>query len=91
MLIFPMKAKWFVTLLGGIQIVAMLNAGVAGAGVAYLAHLGGLASGFVFLFVWTRWQQKKWKKRSPKNGRNLRLVVNNERDDENSDGPRYWN
>jgi membrane associated rhomboid family serine protease len=42
----PMKVKYFVALLG---VMAFLSAtGAAGSGVAHLAHLGGMAVGFLF-------------------------------------------
>lgn len=45
--IFPIKAKWLVTIIG---VFALLSAvGDARDGVAHLAHLGGLVSGFVYL------------------------------------------
>ena len=55
MLIFPpvvLKAKWFVLLYGGIELIA----GVTGtaAGVAHFAHLGGMLFGFVLLQYWRR-------------------------------------
>lgn len=61
MFIFPMKAKFFVLLLGVIELITLLNVGVAGGSVANLAHLGGLVSGFLFLFCWTRSQRKNWR------------------------------
>ena len=95
MMIFPMKAKYFVALLGLIELVTLVNMGVAGGEVANLAHLGGLVSGFLFLFFWTRHKQKSWrtghglnKKGRKKN--KLRLVVDND-DDDGGDGPKYWN
>ncbi len=52
-LFFPpvaLKAKWFVLILGGIE----LWAGVTGsdAGVAHFAHLGGMLFGFLLLLYW---------------------------------------
>ncbi len=52
-LIFPpvaLKAKWFVLILGAIE----LWAGVTGseAGVAHFAHLGGMLFGFLLLLYW---------------------------------------
>ena len=46
--IFPVKAKWLVAFL---FVLSLLNAfdGSQGGGVAHLAHLGGLATGFVYL------------------------------------------
>ena len=52
--IFPlfisMKVKWVVVLLGGINLLFGLTTAGAASGVAYVAHLGGLAAGGVFLY-----------------------------------------
>ncbi len=53
MLIFPpvvLKAKWFLLIYGGIELLA----GVTGtqAGVAHFAHLGGMLFGFILLWYW---------------------------------------
>lgn len=47
----PMKAKYFVFLVGGIELLF----GVTGtqAGVAHFAHLGGMAAGFLLILYWT--------------------------------------
>lgn len=92
MAIFPMKAKIFVTILGAIEVVSMLTAGVTGGEVANLAHLGGLLTGYLTLLVWTRIQQSQWKKTAKKKGAGkLRLVVDNEKPTRDDDGPKYWN
>jgi membrane associated rhomboid family serine protease len=43
----PVKAKWFVGFLGFINVYAMVSG--RGGSTAYWAHLGGLATGFVYL------------------------------------------
>lgn len=94
MMIFPMKAKYFVMILGAIEAVNLLNSGVAGSQVANLAHLGGLVSGYLFLITYTKFKQGKWRKQSGgRGGRGLKLVVNNDPKDkkDKGDGPRYWN
>lgn len=45
--IIPMKAKWFVVLMGGIEFLASLSE--PGSGVSHLAHLGGMLFGFLYL------------------------------------------
>ncbi len=45
--LFPVPAKWFVGVLGLFTLFATLGSG--GGGVAHWAHLGGLATGFIFL------------------------------------------
>ncbi len=93
MMVFPMKAKFFVIILGAMEVVTLLNSGIGGSEVANLAHLGGIAAGYIFLKSYTAFQQSKWRKQSGGRGRGLRLVVNNDRKEEkkDGDGPKYWN
>lgn len=91
MMVFPMRAKYFVMILGAVEVATLMNNGIGGGEVANLAHLGGLASGFLFLKGYTRLQQRRWRKQSDRRGRGLKLVVNNDRKDEKGSGPRYWN
>lgn len=90
MMVFPMRAKYFVIILGAVEAVTLLNNGMT-SDVANLAHLGGIASGFLFLRGYTWVQQRQWRKKSDKRGRGLKLVVNNDKKDEKGGGPRYWN
>lgn len=90
-MVFPMKARYFVMILGFIQISSLLTTGVVGGEVAHLAHLGGILSGIIYIFFWgiykTRVQESKTKKKT-----NLRLIVNNEEQDASKKrDPRYWN
>jgi membrane associated rhomboid family serine protease len=90
MMMFPMKAKYFVLIIGLVELVTLLNSGFS-SGVANLAHLGGIVAGFLMLKYWTDWKQNQRRKKSPAaRGRKLKLVVDNERDDKKT-GPRYWN
>ncbi len=92
MMVFPMKAKYFVMILGGVEVLSLLTSGVTGGEVAYLAHLGGLVSGYLTLLVWTRIQQSQWRKTSKKKGTGrLRLVVDNKPTKDQNEGPKYWN
>ncbi len=85
-MLFPMKAKFFVLLMGFIEFANMVTSQSSGSEVAYLAHLGGLVSGFIFIWV------QKWRSQGPrkgsggKKGRHLQLVVDNAKG-----GPKYWN
>jgi len=94
--VFPMKAKFFIMIMAGIEIVTLLNEGMASNPVANLAHIGGMIAGFLYLVVWTKYLQSRWRKGSKAHkakaraGRNLRLVVNN-KDKEDPDDPKYWN
>lgn len=47
--VIPMKVKWMVTLLVGLNLVAGMAPGGNAGGVAYLAHLGGLAAAWLYL------------------------------------------
>lgn len=89
-MLFPMKTKWFVALMGVIQLASMMTSSVSGGEVAYLAHLGGLAAGYICLKGKNLFERNEWKRRQKAKGkgRNLRLVVDNEKDDK---PPKYWN
>lgn len=90
-MVFPMKAKYFVMILGGIEVLNLLNSGMSGQ-VSNLAHLLGLITGFTYLMFWTRLKGKKLRKSTKKHGRKLRLVVDNERENFDDDKPpKYWN
>ncbi|MFP5519341.1 MAG: rhomboid family intramembrane serine protease [Bdellovibrionia bacterium] len=89
-MLFPMKTKFFVLIMGLVQIASMMTSSVAGGEVAYLAHLGGLVAGFILLKGRGYYMERESKKRVAKKGRNLRLVVDNEKKDADK-GPRYWN
>ena len=54
-LIFPpvsMKAKWFVLIFGGIELITGIT-GVGG-GIAHFAHLGGLIFGYLLIMYWKK-------------------------------------
>lgn len=91
--VFPMKAKFFIMVIGGIEVISLLSGGMGGGKVANLAHIGGLVTGYIYLLLWTRWQQNRWRgAKNSKARRNLRLVVNNTDEKKGSDdGPKYWN
>ena len=88
MMLFPMKAKFFVLILGAVEVMTILTNGVGGGEVANLAHLGGLVSGYLTLLIATSWKQAQTRKKAKKKGGGLRLVVDNEK---SKDEPRYWN
>ena len=86
MMLFPMKAKHFVWIIGLVELATLLDNGMT-SGVANLAHLGGIAAGYLFLQFWTKWRFRFQRSgTSVRRGRKLKLVVNNERNP-----PRYWN
>ncbi len=96
-LLFPMQARYFVMLLGAIELVSSVF--YSRSGVAHLAHLGGMGAGFLFLVSMAAWRKRakqraakdyvsaERKKRLKKAG-HLRLVPGSEEDD---DDPKTWN
>ncbi len=85
--VFPMKAKYFVILMGLIQFASFLTTRFDGGEVAYLAHLGGLAAGGILLLIKRMGRGGQGRVgRSPKKQGKLRLIVNNDQK-----GPKYWN
>lgn len=94
MLLFPMKAKYFVMLLGGIEVFNLLKDGLQ-SGVSNLCHIGGLIVGYLYLTIWTRRKRNSSQGGTKGLGRKkgkgkLRLVIDNEVSPKD-DGPRYWN
>lgn len=92
MMLFPMKAKFFTLIIGFVELVTLLDSGM-GSQVANLAHLGGIAVGFVFLSIVARMRARSGADGS-KRGRRLKLVVNNDsqiKKPDDSNGPKYWN
>jgi membrane associated rhomboid family serine protease len=49
-IIFPIKAKWLVLILGGIAFYSSIAA--TGSSIAHVAHLGGMLCGFIYLKGW---------------------------------------
>ncbi|MES3036513.1 MAG: rhomboid family intramembrane serine protease, partial [Bdellovibrionota bacterium] len=90
MMLFPMKAKYFVALMGFVQLASMMTSSMVGSEVAYLAHLGGLVVGYIQIVIMDKLQGRQMASRKKKT-RNLRLIVNNEEPKENPKDPRYWN
>jgi membrane associated rhomboid family serine protease len=46
-MIIPIKAKWFVAIMGAIEFVSSFS--TPGSGVSHVAHLGGMLFGFLYL------------------------------------------
>lgn len=91
MMLFPMKARYFVMIIGAVELVTLLDSGM-GSKVANLAHLGGILIGYLFLLFVAR-MRARGTGASAKRGRRLKLVVNNERNEppDPRSGPKYWN
>lgn len=90
MMMFPMKARYFVMIIGALEFFTLMSSGF-GSGVANMAHLGGLISGFLFLAFYSKWKGRRLRKKTHRHGRRLKLVVDNDNTDDPKNGPRYWN
>jgi membrane associated rhomboid family serine protease len=53
----PIKAKWFVLIYGGIELMMAIR-NSAGDSVAHFAHLGGAITGFIIVFIWNKTNRK---------------------------------
>lgn len=86
MMLFPMKAKYFILLLALVEVFTLINSGFGGA-VNNTAHLGGFVVGLLYIFIdryMGKVKQKRWLK---KPGHKLKLVVDNE--DKKDKGPTF--
>ena len=100
-MIFPMKARYFVMILGAVELVSSVF--YSGAGVAHTAHLGGMATGFMFLAGLARWRQrvrgdlvsgheKELRRRRLEKAKHLKLVgTQGSSDDDDDAPPGTWN
>jgi membrane associated rhomboid family serine protease len=100
-MIFPMKAKYFVMILGGVLLLSMLSN--AEAGVAHAAHLGGLVAGIFLLAGMAAWKRRargddgrkaaareaKERKERLEKASHLKLVKGDPAKDEGG-GPKIW-
>jgi len=105
MLLFPMKAKYFVWILMGLELMTSVFSGRGG--LSSIAHLGGMIAGF--LYLWGRTLSELAKKRKlaggPPKGKkrrkpsqHLKLIINNEQglpessedDAEEGRDPKTW-
>ncbi|MSR36118.1 MAG: rhomboid family intramembrane serine protease [Gemmatimonadetes bacterium] len=76
--IFPVQAKW---LMAGLFVITVVSAfGGGGDGIAHMAHLGGLVTGFVYLKAGWRPSEKlaAFKQRSARAARRLAIVPRDE-------------
>lgn len=96
--LFPMKAKYFVLLMAGIELVMGIEANPRD-NVAHFAHIGGMAVGALYIYLkyvkgplFGRGQSKKDAERD-KLRRQFRLIVNQDDEENKQDGggPSYWN
>jgi membrane associated rhomboid family serine protease len=62
MMLFPMKAKHFIWVLAAVEFLTGLFSGTPGAALSSVAHLGGMAGGFAYLYgrgAWLVWKRKR--------------------------------
>ncbi|MGZ3694546.1 MAG: rhomboid family intramembrane serine protease [Bdellovibrionota bacterium] len=93
-MLFPMPAKYFVLLLGAIELISSVF--YSRDGVAHTAHLGGFVFGFLFLMAMAQWRQRakrqneggggRERKKRLKKSNHLRLIHG-----EDEDEPKTWN
>ena len=98
-LLFPMPAKYFVMVLGGVELISGVF--YSRDGIAHAAHLGGMLFGFIYLAAMASWRKRvksqgiaeiearERQKRLKKAG-HLRLVPNKDEKDDD-DEPQHWN
>jgi membrane associated rhomboid family serine protease len=101
MMLFPMKAKHFVWVLAGIELLTGIYS--SRGGLSSVAHLGGMLAGFIYLWgkasiiVYRRRREEE--KRSPgtrkRRSKHLKLMINNDQefdgpDDHSGDKPKTW-
>jgi membrane associated rhomboid family serine protease len=87
MMVFPMKAKYFVWILAGIELMTTVFSRQGG--LASAAHLGGMLAGFGYLWGRATYAiaQRKRKeaagkpkpRRRPNSPKHLKLVINNQK------------
>lgn len=88
LMIFPMRAKHFVMIIGGIEFMNLVSQGLSNQ-VSNLAHLGGLITGYVIFKAGPKIRDFMVRRQTKAHGRKLKLVVDNQ--DQRSGGPKYWN
>ena len=95
-MLFPMPAKYFVMVLGAVELVSSVF--YSKSGIAHLAHLGGMVSGFVFLVAMAAWrrrakegfhkdQERQERQRRMQRASHLKLVKEEDEDKK----PNHWN
>ncbi len=77
MMLFPMKAKYFILLLGAIEVFTLITSGFGGV-VNNTAHLGGFAVGLFYIYLNKYINKKRQKRWLKKPGQKLKLIVDNE-------------
>jgi len=92
-IIFPIPAKWFVIMLGAMNLVSSVSGG--GGGIAYVAHLGGLLVGFLYLkggrlFPGLRVQYDRWQRNRLRRKFDVYYNERHRKDDDDDEKWRRW-
>jgi membrane associated rhomboid family serine protease len=103
MMVFPMKGKHFIWVLAGIELFTTVFSGRSGSALSALAHLGGMAAGFGYLWAKAAWSVSKKRREGgipglsgklarkvpskKKKASHLKLVSSKDRDDDPDDAP----
>jgi membrane associated rhomboid family serine protease len=90
-MVIPIQAKWFVVIMGAITFLSSMSA--TGGGVAYVAHLGGMLFGFIYLkggrFMFDfRGRYQRWQRNRLR--RKFDVYYNERRRDEDQEKWRRW-
>jgi len=103
MLLFPMKAKYFVWILAAVELLTTVYS--SGGTWASLAHIGGMVCGLGYLWSLVYWKRiwnagrsrlsfSSLRRKKKNRSKHLRLVINNdgefESGDEKQEKPRTW-
>ena len=96
MMLFPLKARQFIWVLAGVEFLTGLFSGAPASGMTSLAHLGGMAGGWVYLFGrgwWLSRQRVGSSGKAPSKGKSgkaghLRLVSKDGFPED--EGPKTW-
>jgi len=88
-LVIPIKAKWFVVLMGLIEFVSSLSG--SGSGISHVAHLGGMLFGYLYLRgggLPYRWQLRYHDWRRARLRRKFEVYMQDQ--DKKKDDPGRW-
>jgi membrane associated rhomboid family serine protease len=90
-MIIPIQAKWFVIIIGAITFLSSMSA--TGSGVAYVAHLGGMLFGFLYLkggrvVPDLKWRYDRWQRNRLR--RKFEVYYNERRRDDDEPKWRRW-
>ena len=78
LMLFPMKAKYFVSILVLIELYVLMTSGFSGP-VANLAHVGGIIVGVLYLWLETLRRKFQRQRSHRSENSNLKLIINNKK------------